>query len=128
MLPCEVLSKRLFPALRGVIARMLIEKHGLSVYETSKLLGLTPAAVSNYLSGKRGDKLLKDIYSNTDIMVKIEELVDKMAKGKAGLEDYLDFICTICIEVRKGKIELRELEEAMLIKKMCENPFSKGAK
>lgn len=44
---------RVLSAVRALMAKELVAR-GLSVNETARLLGLTPAAVSMYISGKRG--------------------------------------------------------------------------
>lgn len=45
---------RVLSAVRALMAKELVAR-GLSVNETARLLGLTPAAVSMYISGKRGE-------------------------------------------------------------------------
>ena len=64
-MPAEIESKTLIPALRAILAKKLAEDHSIREDEISKMLGVTQAAVSNYIRGTRGDpklieKLLKD--------------------------------------------------------------------
>lgn len=52
MQPCESAAKYKVPAIKAKLARDL-KKKGCSQKEIAKLLGVTEAAVSQYLSGKR---------------------------------------------------------------------------
>ncbi|MEM3948475.1 MAG: hypothetical protein QXM76_02655 [Zestosphaera sp.] len=59
-LPCDVVAKELMPAVRAALAITLVKQHGLTIYRTAKLLGVAPAAVSNYLTARRSSKPLVD--------------------------------------------------------------------
>jgi len=51
LLPAEIESKSLIPALRAILAKDLAEKHNIREDEISKMLGVTQAASSNYIRG-----------------------------------------------------------------------------
>jgi uncharacterized protein len=53
LLPSEIESKSLIPAVRAILAKDLVKAKGLKEEEVAKLLGITQAAVSNYLRLKR---------------------------------------------------------------------------
>jgi len=55
LLPAEIESKTLIPALRAILAKRLAEDYKIREDEISKMLGVTQAAVSNYIRGTRGD-------------------------------------------------------------------------
>lgn len=55
LLPAEIESKTLIPALRAILAKKLAEVHNIREDEISKMLGVTQAAVSNYIRGTRGE-------------------------------------------------------------------------
>ena len=62
LLPAEIESKTLIPALRAILAKNLAEKHNVREDEISKMLGVTQAAISNYIRGTRGDpELIKKL-------------------------------------------------------------------
>lgn len=50
----DVKPETLIPVLRSLIARELVESHGLRKSETARILGITTQAVTQYVSGKRG--------------------------------------------------------------------------
>jgi predicted transcriptional regulator len=69
MQPCESAVKYKVPAIKAELARKL-KKECKSQKEIAKLLGVTEAAVSQYLSGKRANKKetkTKEINSIPDV-------------------------------------------------------------
>ena len=62
LLPAEIESKTLIPALRAILAKNLAGNHNIREDEISKMLGVTQAAISNYIRGTRGDpELIKKL-------------------------------------------------------------------
>ena len=65
--PCEYMMWNGLPVIRREIAESIIKNFGLNQKETAKKLGVTPAAVCQYLSKKRGkikiidERILKEI-------------------------------------------------------------------
>ena len=55
LLPAEIETKTSVPALRALVAKKLIYDYKFSQKDTAKLIGITQAAVSNYLRGTRGN-------------------------------------------------------------------------
>lgn len=62
--PCEYMIWNRIPAIRKELAETLIKQFGLSQREAAEKLGLTPAAICQYLSKKRGKT---DIFDDTII-------------------------------------------------------------
>ncbi len=62
--PCEYMIWNRIPAIRKELAEALIKQFGLSQREAAEKLGLTPAAICQYLSKKRGKT---DIFDDTII-------------------------------------------------------------
>ncbi|MCS7143071.1 MAG: helix-turn-helix domain-containing protein [Aigarchaeota archaeon] len=54
ILPSELEAKTTIPLIRSILARRLIEDHGFTQQQVAKALGITQAAVSNYIRGARG--------------------------------------------------------------------------
>ncbi|MCW3132915.1 MAG: helix-turn-helix domain-containing protein [Methanophagales archaeon] len=72
--PCEVIVWDVLPGIRAALAEELV-KNGISQKEASKMLGITPAAVSQYVSKKRGYKIdvkdaVKDEIKNLQTIIK----------------------------------------------------------
>ena len=73
--PCEFMKWNGLPVIRREIAESMINKFGLSQKETALKLGLTPAAVCQYISKKRGkikiidEKILNEIDKSAKIII-----------------------------------------------------------
>jgi len=89
-IPCEIIVWEVLPAIRREIAKSLIKNHSLTQREAAKKLGLTEAAVSRYLSGKRGEIKIKD----EKILKEIEKSSNRIVKGE-GHTTVIE-ICKIC--------------------------------
>lgn len=87
--PCEDIVWDVLPSIRAAIAEELI-KRGISQKEVSKMLGITPPAVSQYVSKKRG----YNIEFREDIREAIGKLADDLIEKK--VDDLVKRICEIC--------------------------------
>ncbi len=87
--PCEEIVWDVLPSIRAAIAWELV-KRGISQKEVSRMLGLTPPAVSQYVSGKRG----YNIEFREDIRAAISNLADDLIEKK--VDDLTARICEIC--------------------------------
>ncbi len=52
--PCEIITWYVLPVIRRELATLLVKEHGITQKKTAELLGLTDAAISQYVSKKRG--------------------------------------------------------------------------
>ena len=82
LLPAEIESKTLIPALRAILAKNLAENHDVREDEISKMLGVTQAAISNYIRGTRGDP---------ELIKKYLQLHDYFGREKPSLMKNLKF-------------------------------------
>jgi predicted transcriptional regulator len=122
LLPPEVESKLVLPLLRSMIVRKLVKEHGYTQEETAKALGITQAAVSNYLRKARAkakiwednefldsatDEIVELIIKNENPRVIRKKMYETLLKiRKAGLlcnahrclEPNMDEECDICKE------------------------------
>ena len=75
LLPAEIESKSLIPALRAILAKKLARSHQIREDEISKMLGVTQAAISNYIRGTRGDpRLIDKLLANKQVAKMIDDL------------------------------------------------------
>jgi predicted transcriptional regulator len=89
--PCEEIVWDVLPSIRAAIAEELV-KRGISQKEVSKMLGITPPAVSQYVSKKRG----YNIEFREDILQAIGVLADDLIEEKVKGKDLVKRICSIC--------------------------------
>jgi len=104
-LPCESLGRRLTPMFRAYIAKELIEKHGFTQVEAAKKLGITQAAISQYLRSKRGAKDLRELKAFLPVIESAaSEVANKIASGRINSSEAALKICEICLYIRKKNL------------------------
>lgn len=79
-MPQEIEVWYILPALRRELAKTLVHEKKLSQREVSKLLGLTEAAVSQYLKAKRAKEVTFDEATRKEIKLSADSIV--AAKNK----------------------------------------------
>ncbi len=82
------------PAIRAAIAEELVNC-GLSQQEVARELDMAPSAVSQYLSKKRGYRIVFD----ENVKESIRILADDMKENR--VDDLADRICSICRQLRE---------------------------
>ncbi len=96
-MPQEIEVWYLIPALRKELAKIFIGEYGLKQKKAAECLGITEAAISQYLKSKRGNEIkfsektlkeikksAKDIIENReDVMKKLYELCISLRKSRA---------------------------------------------
>jgi uncharacterized protein len=88
--PCEHIVWHGLPVLRKEIAKCMINNFNLNEKETAEKLGITPAAVSQYLSGKRGNFDVTDVAILEEIKISAERIFDN------GNGSVVPEICRLC--------------------------------
>jgi len=111
-LPQEIEVWYILPAIRREIATFLIKKHKLTYEKTGAILGISKAAVSQYISKKRANNfkippsVTKEIEKSSDIVVKdnkkalgeIERILKLMKETKCS--------CGVCKKYNPGIISI----------------------
>ncbi|WP_290596205.1 MULTISPECIES: transcriptional regulator [unclassified Archaeoglobus] len=100
---CLIMVKYILPALRAKVAEELIER-GYRVKDAAEMLGLTQAAVSQYIRSKRGQKGKEIIEKSKKACEIIDELVNAIIARRATMEDEVDYLCKICEVLREEGI------------------------
>ena len=84
LLPSEIEARSLIPAVRSILAKKLIKEYNLKEEDVAKVLGLTQAAVSNYVRGTRGDiQLVAKLGAVHEVMRMIDDIAKDLASNKA---------------------------------------------
>jgi uncharacterized protein len=107
LLPSEIEAKSLIPAVRAILAKKLIKEYALKEEDVARVLGITQAAVSNYVRGTRGDiDLISNLESVTEVMRLIDDIARDLSTNKAytpstlakfiGLCNYMRYTLIIC--------------------------------
>jgi len=132
LLPSEIESKSLIPALRAIIAKKLADEHKIREDQISKMLGVTQAAISNYIRGTRGDpELIKKLLSEKQVSEIIIEICDNLATDKSYTPSTLAKFIGLCNYIKSSLLICdihhnleSDIDEAIC--KECENMLLKG--
>jgi len=73
--PCEYIVWHGLPVIRRAIAECMINDHGLNQRKTAQKLGVSPPAVSQYLSGRRGNMNITDNEIRKEINLSAERII-----------------------------------------------------
>ena len=76
---CEFMMWNGLPVIRKEIAECMINDFGLTQKEAANKLGVTPAAICQYLSKKRGRTEILDEISLKEIRISAERIIEKEA-------------------------------------------------
>ncbi|MDD5502247.1 MAG: helix-turn-helix domain-containing protein [Candidatus Thermoplasmatota archaeon] len=96
-MPCELIVWYVLPSIRRDLATKL-KKKGMAQKDIAEKLGITPAAVSQYLKSRRG--LSK--FNNKEMETQIGHLADEIAAGR--IKDLQPGICGICGVCKKTPV------------------------
>ncbi len=101
ILPEELASKSVIPAIRALIVKRLVEEHDMTQEHAAKLLGVTQPAVSKYLHQKRGAAIklsgIKEVEKAT------HEIADMVSSRKVKPIEVMSRIEATCDYVRRNR-------------------------
>lgn len=101
--PCEYMMWNGLPIIRKEIAICMIDKFGLTQKEAAEKIGITPAAVCQYLSKKRGGRIKVKIIDEVvtkEIAISVKKILEN-GNGSVKPET-----CRICRLIKEnGKFE-----------------------
>ena len=132
LLPAEIESKTLIPALRAILAKKLALDHNIREDEISKMLGVTQAAISNYIRGTRGDpNLIAKLMEEEQVAKLIDELCDNLATDMAYTPASLSRFIGLCNYIKSSLLicDIHHNLESNIdeqVCKECENMLLKG--
>ncbi len=132
LLPSEIESKSLIPALRAIIAKKLAVDHKIREDQISKMLGVTQAAISNYIRGTRGDpELIKKLLTEKQVSEIIDEICDNLSTDRSYTPSTLAKFIGLCNYIKSSLLICdihhnleSDIDEAIC--KECESMLLKG--
>ncbi len=132
LLPAEIESKTLIPALRAILAKKLAEGHKIREDEISKMLGVTQAAVSNYIRGTRGDpNLIAKLLTEEQVVQMLDEISENLASNMAYTPASLSKFIGLCNYIKSSLLicDIHHNLESNIDEKICkecENMLLRG--
>lgn len=101
ILPEELASKSVIPAIRALVVKRLVEDHGMTQQQAAKLLGVTQPAVSKYLHEKRGAAIKLTGIKEIDIAT--DEIAEMVSSRKVRPIEVMSRIEAACDYVRRNR-------------------------
>jgi predicted transcriptional regulator len=101
LLPVEVEARELVPIMRAIVAKKLIHEYSFSQTKASKLLGITQAAVSNYLRSTRGSDVVFEV--KPDVQRAADDLAMMLVSGVEGQRFIIAFN-EACSKLRSNRV------------------------
>lgn len=117
--PCVTVVKYLLPAIRVLVMKELMEKHSMRKIEASTKMDLTPAAITQYLKGKRGGIFIHEIKQSKDTMKMVSRLSETLANDDVQLENTIEKLCGICASMRSEGIVCKLHKKDLPTLKKC---------
>lgn len=132
LLPAEIETKTLIPALRAILAKKLMETYNIQEEDISKMLGVTQAAISNYIRGTRGNpELIIKLLSIKEVSDMIDEIASNLSTNMAYTPASLSKFIGLCNYIKSSLLICdihhnleTNIDEAVC--KECENMLLKG--
>jgi predicted transcriptional regulator len=109
IIPCEIAVKSVIPAVKALIAKQLVEKHGLKQEKVAEILGISQSAVSKYTRKVRGCAIKIDGIEEIESL--IEKMVGLLENETYQRREFLKTFCQTCITIRKTGIMCQFCQE-----------------
>jgi predicted transcriptional regulator len=97
--PCEVGVKAVLPAIRALMAKAIIEKHGMKEKQAAEILGLSQSAVSRYVTKGRGNIIV--IESIAEVQTLVDNMITLLIKEPDKKTEILKLFCQTCRTIRE---------------------------
>lgn len=111
--PCMVVVQHILPALRLEITRELVDKYGMKRSDAASKMGVTPAAVTQYLSRARGGSATNLLEGSGKVMELVDELSRDIAAGESPLDVLIMKLCRACAAARSEGLVCQLHRESM---------------
>lgn len=95
-----IMVQYVLPAIRALMIRDLIEKYGLRKIDASAKMAVSPAAVTQYMKGKRGSAFVKEISQSKRPMQIVSEVAEALAKDEVPMDAVIKKMCEACTTIR----------------------------
>ena len=106
-LPQEIEVWYIIPAIRKELSKLLTKKYELSYEKTGTILGISKAAISQYLSDKRANKIKLNVETRKEVAKSAKIIFDNQKNAIAEMQRILKFMkenkcsCDVCKRYNK---------------------------
>ena len=115
-LPQEIEVWYIIPTIRRELAKLLTKKHKLKLKEVGEILGVSEAAISQYLNKKRATKLKlpknikKEIEKSAVLLAKDKKLALREILRLLALVKRTKSSCLVCQKYNKGILSVCKMK------------------
>ena len=88
LMHCDTMVRNLLPPMRAEMVLRLVQKQGISQSDAAKRLGITRAAVSQYMNRKRG---ASEVVLSTELDLIIDRWALAVVTGESDIN-----LCDVC--------------------------------
>jgi uncharacterized protein len=103
--------KTVLPAVKAIMARSIVEKHGLNEKQTADLLGLSQSAVSRYVGRERGNIIT--IEDTNEVVTLIDQMVTQLIRQPDNKSEFLKLFCQTCQTIREKGLMCNHCQKEM---------------
>jgi predicted transcriptional regulator len=96
--PCETVVWHILPSIRRDICTYLIKERKMKTKDVAAMLGITDAAVSQYIHGKRANSFSFGTQHRSEIKALSERIAGDNPEMRKG--DFLKGSCALCRKIR----------------------------
>jgi len=98
------------PAVKALMAKELVEKHGLKQDEVAELLGISQSAVSKYTRKVRGYVIKIDEVH--ELEPSIQRMISLIINGSHERAEFLKAFCQTCMIIRRTNLMCQFCQQA----------------
>jgi len=102
--PCLIVVSQILPAMRTIISREMVERGKIGPGEAAARMGVTPAAVTQYLKGVRGSDSVSIVNKSRRARKILSELAYELAREEIDMVIALRKLCEACNYVRSERL------------------------
>lgn len=102
LLPDEIASKSVIPAIRAMVVRRLVDRYGMTQQQAAQLLGITQPAVSKYVNNKRGVAIKLEGIAQVDRAT--NKIAALLVSGRAEQLQIMSKLNEVSVNVRKSRL------------------------
>jgi predicted transcriptional regulator len=102
--PCMLITTHVLPAIRVIVAKDLVKVHELKPVRVASKMGLTPAAVTQYVSGVRGKKMVDALQRSEKTRAMLNRLTMELVKPESDIRAAMPMVCELCKIVREERM------------------------
>ncbi len=85
------------------MAKKLVNKHGYTQREAARKIGITQAAISQYLNEKRAARGVRDLRINYPLVESMAcEAAEKIANNEMNPDEIIAYFCKLCTTMRES--------------------------